>query len=210
MSRSRRSHSIAVFAGLFTLVFGSEYFQVEDIRRGVTQCCPADMTECCMASLSADQRIQCGEQNRERSVQAAMCLEHFFFNDSIIERGAYKCCWLLSSPECRRSCANNLQSPTLLLKYKFTFTDACPLGEHNNETEGKFGCLYAKYKLHNCFSSCVRWMREQSQVRRATRATHPKFGLRTNIGEDDYDPYRHCSEYREFIDRDPCVFPVEE
>lgn len=62
-----------------------------------------------------------------------------------------------------------------------------------------FDCLWqTKYKLHNCFSSCLVWMRKKLT---ATNNSTER--------QNEFNPRLHCNDYQTFTKNSPCFFVIE-
>uniref|UniRef100_A0A915D6F8 Domain of unknown function DB domain-containing protein n=1 Tax=Ditylenchus dipsaci TaxID=166011 RepID=A0A915D6F8_9BILA len=182
----------------FPEVFGSRFIAAHLIHIAVQKCCPETMQNCCKDSLRKDRPIHCASHSASQSINAAICLEKYFYNGSIIQTGAHKCCWLMSSEKCSDSCEQHLLQPTLPFSEKFSFIDGCPSGASTEET---YSCLHHEHPLRDCFSLC----------RGFTEKRMKQLGWNEqDIGEEnEFEPLRDCPIYKKFMESSPCIFNTE-
>uniref|UniRef100_A0A915D0M7 Uncharacterized protein n=1 Tax=Ditylenchus dipsaci TaxID=166011 RepID=A0A915D0M7_9BILA len=154
----------------------------------VEHCCSAESSACCLDSLKNDAPILCGAQNWSKiNLEESICIENFFYNKSIIETGAQKCCHILSTKHCRQTCNQQLLQPTLPFEEKFT---------------------YSKYVLHDCFPTCLGWMAKKMKIHRRMAADPRRF--RSVAGQEpEFQAYLHCPKYKEFKDSDLCMIVTD-
>lgn len=59
----------------------------------------------------------------------------------------------------------------------------------------EFDCLWqAKFKLQDCFSSCLVWMKQKTK---------------NLIIKNEFNPRLHCNDYQDFTQNSPCFFIIE-
>uniref|UniRef100_A0A915CRH4 Uncharacterized protein n=1 Tax=Ditylenchus dipsaci TaxID=166011 RepID=A0A915CRH4_9BILA len=184
------------------------FFSFRDsfIDKAVEHCCSAESSACCLDRLKNDFPILCGTQTwSEINLEESVCIENFFYNKSIIETGAHKCCHTLSTNHCRQTCNRQLLQPTLPFEEKFTFIDDCP---HHDVPQEQLSCRYSKYVLHDCFRTCLGWMAKKMKIHRRMAGDPRRF--RSVAGrEPEFQAYLHCPKYKDFKDSDLCMIVTD-
>uniref|UniRef100_A0A914I9A6 Uncharacterized protein n=1 Tax=Globodera rostochiensis TaxID=31243 RepID=A0A914I9A6_GLORO len=118
--------------------------------------------------------------------------------ESVIERRAHKCCWLLSGGKrCQRRCYDQLRAPSIPPTQKFTFTDECPSLTLNGTVPiSELNCVTDREAVvHSCFSACLHWWENN-------RATAGQQVQR-------FDPSRDCPALVELSKSESCMIPEE-
>ncbi|KAL3125385.1 hypothetical protein niasHT_002113 [Heterodera trifolii] len=187
----------------------------EQIRQSSARCCPEQFRECCEQRLLKDERIHCpkalaggGELlSEERALAMAICLEkELHGGQSVIEKRAHKCCWLLSGGQtCQSQCYDKLRAPSIAPAEKFTFTDECPPLTLNrtvpisemNQCFFFFRCLTDREAVvHSCFSVCLHWWDNNWATQAVAR--HGR----------TFDPLRDCADFVELNKPENCLVPA--
>ncbi|KAK0411459.1 hypothetical protein QR680_005666 [Steinernema hermaphroditum] len=143
----------------------------ETIVEGAKRCCrpEPEMQRCCVKKIqNGSARVGCPAPEWHL---VGACLEKFFWNTTAIERHAYKCCGLLHSSRCRRSCSFTFRAPGESPEVRNQFS---PAGSCRDPEELVDDCrkdsLVAR---HRCFGHCVQ-----------LRLSNPP--------DFHFDPLQHC------------------
>ncbi|KAF7634961.1 hypothetical protein Mgra_00005560 [Meloidogyne graminicola] len=154
-------------------------------------CCNNEWLNCCRQRLLKDKNIFCFGLENEKSLKIGICLEKYFYGNetSIIETRAFNCCWQLYGEKCRQLCYLYLRSPTIPPEQKFTFTNKCLNNITNNNEE--LDCVLDRERiLHECFPSCLHWIKNNKNSKR-------------------FRPSQYCEPYAKLMALESCHLPLK-
>lgn len=127
--------------------------------------------------------------------------EKFIFTDD---------CPRLDSNQQRQSWLNRLYEEGIISRESTSTTET---NGGSNDKGGsfeinKFDCLWqTKYKLHDCFSTCLAWMQKKAKLLTKANITTQKNNI--ILRQEEFNPRLHCVGYKEFIHDSPCFFVIE-